>query len=194
MKLKPRSFLLALASLAAIFAQTVTAAVETYKIDPAHSSVGFEVRHFLTKVPGTFGKASGTISVDRENLENSTVEATIEVASIDTREEKRDNHLRSGDFFLAEKFPTITFKSKTWKKTGDDTFDVTGDLTIKDTTKEVVLKTKSLGFAPGARGAQLSGWEATTTLDRRDFGITYGQGVVGNEVEVEINVEAALQK
>ncbi len=178
----------------ALSSTLATAAVETYKIDPAHSSVGFNVRHFFTKVPGVFAKSSGTITVDRDNLEKSSVEATIDVGSVNTREEKRDAHLKNQDFFLVEKFPSMTFKSKSWKKTGADTYDVAGDLTIKDKTKEVVLKVKSLGFGPGSRGAQLSGWEASTTLDRRDFGITYGQGVVGNDVDVAINIEAILQK
>ncbi len=192
--MKLRSTSLALLALATTFVAAASAAVETYKIDTAHSAVGFDIRHFFTKVPGTFNKVSGTIVVDRDNLEQSKVEATIDVATINTREEKRDSHLKSGDFFLAEKFPAITFKSKSWKKTGDDTFDVTGDLTIKDTTKEVVLQTKLLGFGPGARGAMLSGWEAKTTLDRRDYGISYGQGAVGNEVDVRIDIEAVLQK
>lgn len=192
--MKLRSTSLALLALAVTFVSAASAAVETYKIDTAHSAVGFDIRHFFTKVPGTFNKVTGTITVDRDNLEKSSVEATIDVATINTREEKRDAHLKSGDFFLTEKFPAITFKSKSWKKTGEDTFDVTGDLTIKETTKEVVLKTKLLGFGPGARGAMLSGWEAKTTLDRRDFGISYGQGAVGNEVNVGIDIEAILQK
>jgi polyisoprenoid-binding protein YceI len=183
------------AAVAAFSLSSLTqAAVETYTIDPAHSSVGFNVRHFFTKVPGVFAKSNGTITVDRDNLEKSSVEATVDVASVNTREEKRDAHLKTKDFFLVEQFPTMTFKSKSWKKTGADTYDVTGDLTIKDKTKEAVLKVKSLGFGPGARGAQLSGWEATTTLDRRDFGVTYGQGVVGNDVDVVINIEAILKK
>lgn len=190
----PQVRILATFALALGLAGSATAAVETYKIDPAHSTVGFTVRHFFTKVPGVFGRTSGTIRVDRDNLENSSVEATIDVRSVNTREQKRDAHLLNKDFFLAEQFPSMTFKSKSWKKTGPDTFDVTGDLTIKDKTKEVVLKVKSLGFGPGSRGAQLSGWEATTKLDRRDFGIDYGQGVVGNDVDVSIDIEAILQK
>jgi polyisoprenoid-binding protein YceI len=186
--------LFALAALAAGLVSTTAAAIETYKADPAHSSVGFTVRHFFTKVPGSFAKFDATITVDRANLEQSSIVATIQAASIDTQNEKRDHHLNSADFFQTDKFPTLTFKSKAWKKTGDDTYDVTGDLTIKDTTKEVVLHVKSLGFGPGARGAQLSGWEGTTKLDRRDFGLTYGQSVVGNDVDVTINVEADLQK
>ena len=169
------------------------AAVETYKIDPVHSSVGFTIRHFFTNVPGSFTKFSGTIVVDRENLENSTVEATIEVPSVDTRSTARDDDLRSDKFFSAVKLPAITFKSTSWKKTGEDTYDVTGNLTIKEVTKEVVLKTKSLGFGPGMKGAMLSGWEASTTLNRNDFGITAYPKVLGDDVTVTITIEADLQ-
>ena len=169
------------------------AAVETYKIDPVHSSVGFTIRHFFTNVPGVFTKFSGTIVVDRAHLENSTVEAKIEVASVDTRNGMRDDDLRSDKFFSAAKLPAITFKSTSWKKTGEDTFDVTGDLTIRDVTKEVVLKTKSLGFGPGMKGAMLSGWEASTTLNRNDFGITAYPKVLGDDIAVTITIEGDLQ-
>ncbi len=170
------------------------AAVETYQIDPVHSTVGFTIRHFFTKVPGVFTKFSGKIVVDRDNLENSSVEATIEVPSIDTRVEKRDDDLRSDHFFDATKFPAIVFKSKSWKKTGEDTFDITGDLTIHGVTKEVVLQAKSLGFGPGMKGAMLSGWEAATTLNRNDFGITRYPKLLGDDVPVTSNVEADLEK
>ena len=170
------------------------AAVETYKIDPVHSTVGFAIRHFFTNVPGGFTKFSGLITVDRDNLENSSVEATIEVPSIDTRVEMRDNDLRSDHFFDAAKFPAITFKSKSWKKAADGSFDVVGDLAIHGVTKEVTLKVKSLGFGPGMRGAMISGWEATTTLNRNDFGITRYAGMLGDDVPVTINIEADLQK
>jgi polyisoprenoid-binding protein YceI len=173
------------------------AAVETYKIDPVHSSVGFTIRHFFSNVPGLFTTFSGTIVVDRDNLENSTVVATIEVPSIDTRVEQRNTHLKSPDFFDAAKFPAITFKSKSWKKTGEGAFDVVGDLTIKGVTKEVVLKTKSLGFGPGMQGAMLSGWEAATTLHKADFGLKGPAmlgAALGDDVAVTITVEADLQK
>lgn len=165
-------------------------AVETYKIDPVHSSIGFTIRHFFSPVPGAFTKFSGTIKVDRENLENNSVEATIDIPSIDTRIQKRDDDLRSANFFDAEKFPTATFKSKSWKKTGDDTFDVTGDLTLRGVTKEVVLKVKSLGFGPGMQGKEISGWEATTTLKREDFGITKYPQMLGHDVPITISIEA----
>ena len=185
--------LLALGAMVLGLFASAQAAVETYKIDPVHSSVGFTIRHFFTNVPGTFTKFSGTIVVDRANLENSTVEAKIEVASVDTRNGMRDDDLRSDKFFSAVKLPAITFKSTSWKKTGEDTFDVTGDLTIRDVTKEVVLKTKSLGFGPGMKGAMLSGWEASTTLNRNDFGITAYPKVLGDDIAVTITIEGDLQ-
>lgn len=184
----------AVAALALSLLAPARAAVETYKIDPVHSTVGFTIRHFFTSVPGVFTKFAGTITVDRDNLENSSVEATIEVPSVDTRTQKRDDDLRSDHFFDAAKFPTIVFKSKSWKKTGPDTIDITGDLTIHGVTKEVVLKTKLLGFGPGMKGAMLSGWEATATLNRNDFGITRYPKLLGDDVPVTINVEADLQK
>ncbi|HXA81197.1 MAG TPA: YceI family protein [Opitutaceae bacterium] len=170
------------------------AAVETYKIDPVHSSVNFSIRHFFSNVPGTFTKIGGSIVVDRNDLTKSTVEATIDISSVNTNSEKRDAHLRTDTFFDAAKFPTATFKSTAWAKTGDDTYDVTGNLTIKDVTKPVVLHVSSLGFGPGMNGAQLSGWSATTTLNRNDFGITAFPKVLGDDVAITINVEADLQK
>ncbi len=190
----PSARILALSAALAGLVLTARAAVETYKIDPVHSSVGFTIRHFFTRVPGSFTKFSGTIVVDRDHVENSTVEATIDVASVDTRVENRDKDLRSDHFFDVAKFPTMTFKSRAWKATGTDTFDIVGDLTIRGITKEVVLKAKSLGFGPGVRGAMLSGWEATTTLSRNDFGITRLAGMLGEEVPVTISVEADLQQ
>ena len=170
------------------------AAVETYNIDPVHTWVGFSVAHFFTKVPGYFGKVKGTIVVDRDHLENSTVEAVIQVASITTNTKMRDDDLRSTNFFAAAQFPSMTFKSESWKSTGDNTYAVTGMLTMKNVAKEVVLKVTSLGFGPGMKGAAISGWEASLTLDRRDFDITADQGAIGNNVDVLINVEADLQK
>jgi polyisoprenoid-binding protein YceI len=170
------------------------AAIETYDIDPVHTWVGFTVSHFFTKVPGYFSKVKGTIVVDRDHLENSTIEAVIEVASITTNTKMRDDDLRSTNFFAAATFPVMTFKSLAWKSTGADTFTVTGMLTMKNVAKEVVLKVTSLGFGPGMKGAAISGWEASLTLDRRDFDIGADQGMIGNSVDVVINVEADLRK
>lgn len=188
-----KKLLFALASFAA--AWSAQAAVETFTIDPAHSSVSFRIRHFFTPVPGQFTQFQGAISVDRDDMEKNSAEATINVASVDTRQEKRDTHLKSPDFFDVQKFPSMSFKSKSWRKTGTDTYDVTGDLTIKDVTKEVVLKTKSLGFGPGMKpGSQMSGWEATTTINRKEFGMNLKpmlEKMLGEDVEVTINVEAS---
>ena len=195
MKLPSR--LLALAAITSAFALSASAASETYTIDPVHSAVGFSIRHFVAKVPGKFNKFSGTITVDRENLEKSSAEATIEVGSIDTGNSQRDDHLRNTDFFDAAKYPTMTFKSTSWKKTGENTYDVTGDLTLKDVTKPVVLKVTSLGFGPGMRGAQLSGWEATTTIDKKEFNVkdpAMLDAALGDDVTITINIEASHRK
>ena len=128
--------------------RSANAAVETYNIDPVHTWVGFSVSHFFTKVPGYFSAVKGTVIVDRDHLENSTVEAVIEVASITTNTKMRDDDLRSTNFFAAAQFPSMTFKSETWKSTGDNTYAVTGTLTMKNVAKEVVLKVTSLGLVP----------------------------------------------
>ena len=181
------------AGLVLTLASPARAAVETYKIQPAHSSINFGVRRFFTKIPGSFAKFEGTIVVDRDDLEKSSTNAQIAVASVTTNDSKRDTHLQSADFFLSEKFPAISFKSNSWKKTGADTYDVAGDLTIKDITKPVVLKTKVLGFGPGARGALIAGFEATTTINRQDFGIAYGKGIIADDVDILINIESLKQ-
>jgi polyisoprenoid-binding protein YceI len=187
---------LAVVALATASFSTASAAVETYKIDPVHSSIGFRIRHLVSKVPGTFTKFSGNIVVDRDNLEKSSVEAIVQVTSVNTANEKHDAHLQVPDFFDTAKFATATFKSKAWKKTGEDAFDVTGDLTLHGVTKEVVLKTKLLAFGPGMHGEQLSGWEATAVINKSDFGVN-GPAMLGkalgDEVTLTIRVEAALQ-
>ena len=183
-----------IASLALGSLTSLQAAVETYDIDPVHTWVGFSVSHFFTKVPGFFSKLKGTIVVDRDHLENSSVEAVIEVPSITTNTPKRDEDLRSDNFFAATRFPTMTFKSTKWKSIESHVYAVTGDLTIKGVTKAVTLMVRSTGFGPGMKGAAISGWEVSTTLDRREFGITADQGMIGNNVEIVIHVEADLKK
>jgi polyisoprenoid-binding protein YceI len=193
MKLLPTLLLAA----SAAFTSAASAAVETYAIDPVHSSVGFQIRHLISKVPGRFTQFSGTLTVDRDNLENSAADVVIQVGSVSTDNEKRDNHLKSPDFFDAATFGTITFKSTSWKKTGEGTFDVTGNLTIRGVTKPVTLKVDLLGFGPGMMGGQVSGWDASVTLNRRDFGVDgpamLGKAV-GDDVSVAITVEADLKK
>jgi len=189
--------LLAVITLLGLFA-TGRAEVEVYKIDPVHSSTGFTLRHILSRFTSSFTKTNGTITVDRDNLEKSSVEATVEIDSLSTADPKRDGHVKSPDFFDAAKFPTATFKSKSWKKTGENTFDVTGDLTIKDVTKEVLLHVTLNGFAPGMKpGTTVSGWEATTIIKKSDFGVA-GPAMLakalGDEVTLNISIEAGHSK
>jgi polyisoprenoid-binding protein YceI len=190
--MKLTSKILALAAAACALVSAASAATDAYKIDPVHSSVAFKIRHIVSNVPGAFTKFSGTVMVDRDNMENSSVEATIEVGSLSTYNDYRDADLKKPAYFDADKFATITFKSKSWKKTGESTYDVTGDLTIRDVTKEVVLKVTSLGFGPGMKGSTSSGWEATTTLNRTDYGVN-GPAMLGKMVgeEVAITIEIA---
>lgn len=191
MKRSSRTVVL-LAALAG-FCTAARAAIETYKIDPVHSSIGFSIRHFLTEVPGNFTEFSGMIKVDRDDLTNSSVDARIAVKSIDTRVSMRDNDLRSGHFFDVAKYPAITFKSTSWTETGHNTFDVAGKLTIRDVVRTVVLKVKCLGFGRGVGGKKICGWRATATLNRNDFGITRYPAMLGSEVAVTINIEADLE-
>ena len=168
--------------------------VETYTIDPTHSSVKFSIRHFVAKTTGQFNQFEGVLTVDRQNLSNSKVTASINVASVDTSSKKRDAHLQEDDYFNAAEYSLITFESTKWEPTDDkNLFKVTGNLTMLDTTKEVVLDVRLLGFGPGMNGAYLSGWEATTQLDRTAWGISGGQPAVGADVDVTINIEAVLQ-
>jgi polyisoprenoid-binding protein YceI len=168
-----------------------------WEIDPAHTSVQFSVRHLMiSNVRGEFRKVTGSVHDDGEPT-RATLEATIDAASIDTRETKRDEHLRSADFLDVEHYPTITFKSKRIEPTAPGHYRVTGDLTLHGVTREVALDV--VGPTPpmkDARGNVHAGAQATTTINRRDFGITWskaldGGGVmVGDEIPITIDVEA----
>jgi polyisoprenoid-binding protein YceI len=170
-------------------------AADTYVFDKAHSSLGFQIRHLFSNVLGKFNDFTGAIQFDEANPDQSSVEVTIKTASIDTGVEMRDKDLRSTNFFDAEKFPEITFKSKSVKKTGENTFDVTGDLTMHGVSKEIVLKVELIGKGAGPKNAIVSGWDATTALKRSDYGLAWnkvieGTQVVGDDVKIELHVEA----
>lgn len=165
----------------------------TYKIDPVHSSVGFSLRHIVSKFSASFTQVDGTVTFDEAAPEKSSVEATVAIGSVNTANEKREGHLKSPDFFDAANFPTASFKSTSWKKTGENTFDVAGDLTIRGTTKPVVLQVTLLGTGPGMGGTTVSGWEATTKINRNDFGVSYGPKVLGDEVTLNIAIEASYK-
>lgn len=198
--MKHSRFPIAAALALVTFASVASAAPESYKLDPAHTVVGFQVRHFFSKVPGQFKEFDGTITLDQANWEASSVQATIQSASIFTNQEKRDGHLRSADFFDVEKYPTLTFKSTKVSKAGEGKLKVAGDLTMHGVTKPVVLDVDFLGAgAIGIGGNAVgtrAGFEATTKVDRKDFGIVWnktldqGGTMLGDEVTINIGVEA----
>ena len=188
-----------------IFATTIAlalahaSAAEKFEIDPVHSTIGFKVKHLFSYVTGRFNEVQGTISADAAKPDDSSVEVKIATKSVNTANEKRDTHLRSPDFFDAEKFPDMTFKSKKVARTGDDTADVTGDFTLHGVTKEVVLKAKFLGKGKGMTGGLQTGWEARTTIKRSDYGLVWnkvieGTAVVGEEIEIDLLIEAPAAK
>jgi polyisoprenoid-binding protein YceI len=185
-----------LAFLAALAAASPALAAETYEIDRSHSTVGFQVRHIFTMVGGSFQDFSGTLRVDRAKPESSSVEFTIKAASIFTNDAKRDDHLRSADFFDVASHETITFKSRSVKPAGGDVYHVTGDLTMRGTTREVTLPVTFLGEAKDPWGNEKKGFQLETTLNRKDYGINWNRALdqggvlVGDEVKVQISVQA----
>jgi polyisoprenoid-binding protein YceI len=168
-----------------------------WEFDPAHTGVQFKVRHLMiSSVRGEFEKVTGKIVYDEADVTKSSADITIDTASINTRVAKRDEHLRSPDFLDVAKYPTITFSSKRVEKAGDGTLKMTGDLTLHGVTKEVVLSVEGPTPAVKDPGGNLRvGGQATTRIDRRDFGLTWnktidgGGVVVGDEVEITIDVE-----
>ena len=177
-----------------VVAFSATSPGETYKIDNAHSTIAFKVHQFISSVNGKFKQFSGTIDVDREHPERSSVNARIQVKSIDTGIRKRDDHLCGADFFNAEKYPEITFKSRSVKQTGPQSGDIVGDFTMHGVTKPITLHVKLLTPLKGEMDR--SRWEVTTEpLKRRDFGLMFGSAAeavsgIGQEVAVKIDIEA----
>jgi polyisoprenoid-binding protein YceI len=193
--MKTRSLLLVL-SLGLAAGRAASGAVETYTIDPVHSSVAFSVRHLFNRVPGNFTRFQGTIWLDRAHPEKSSVVATIDVASLDTRNETRDGHMKAPEYFDVAHFPQITFKSSAWHATGENTYDVTGNLAMKGIVRPIVLKVTLLGIGPGMGGHQVSGWDISAALNRKDFGVTGAPmlgSVLGDDVAISISVEADLK-
>jgi polyisoprenoid-binding protein YceI len=170
----------------------------TYKIDPAHSSAHFTVRHMMiSNVRGSFGNIQGTIEYDSENPDESTVNAVIDVNSIRTQDEKRDGHLKSPDFFDVATYPTITFQSREVARTSDGEGEITGDLTIHGVTQEVTLKVEGpTAEATDPYGNVRVGASASTKIRRGDFGVKFnapletGGVLVGEEVKIELEISA----
>jgi polyisoprenoid-binding protein YceI len=169
----------------------------TYAIDPAHSEIGFTVRHLMTKVRGTFQEYAGEIVV-KDSLEESTANVSVELASVHTRSEQRDGHLRSGDFFDAENSPKMTFVSTAFKPEGDD-YVLAGELTIKNVTKSIELGVEFLGVEQNAYGQTIIGFEASASISRKDWGIDFnvplegGKLLIGDKVDIHLDIQAALQ-
>ena len=171
-----------------------------WQIDSAHSRVQFSVRHMMiSTVRGRFNTFSGTVEFDEDNPTSSSVDVVIDVASIDTREQQRDDHLRSPDFFDAANFPDMTFKSKRIEQTGEKSGRMIGDLTIKDITKEVTLDVEYAGQAKSPWGTTSAGFAASGSIDRKDFGLNWNQvletgGIlVGDAIKIDIEVELIKQ-
>ncbi len=183
--------LLVLASVLLTQLSSIAAELESYTIDQSHSSIKFSVRHFVAKTSGIFSDFEGKLMIDRDDLTKSSVQASIQIPSIDTDNQKRDAHLQKDDFFNAAVHPLMTFQSTKWEATdSENQFKVTGDLSFNGITQPVTLDVELLGFGEGMRGAYLSGWEARTTLDRHDWGVSGGKPAVGDDVDIVINIEA----
>jgi polyisoprenoid-binding protein YceI len=177
-------------------------AKEKWDIDLAHSSIHFWVRHLMvSKVRGRFTTWRGELEFDEANPSESRVEVQIDASSIDTKEAQRDNHLRSADFLDVEKYPTITFRSTGVTSAGEEKrYQLTGDLTIRGITRPVVLDVEYAGRVRDPWGGERVGFTARTSIDRKDFGVTWNQTldaggvVVGDKVEIDIEIEAVKAK
>ncbi len=172
----------------------------TYALDPAHSTISFVARHaVITKVRGSFDDFSGKLVIDGADLPDSTAAVELQVASVDTRSADRDNHLKSADFFDAEKFPTIDFASTSVKADGDDAVEVTGDLTIKGQKHEITIPLDYTGTAVDPFGNTRVGFEGAVTVNRKDFGLTWnaaletGGVLVSEKVTLEFDISAIKQ-
>ena len=190
MKIQKVIALLLMAGLAA-----TASAKEGYKFDPSGSTIGFSVHQFLGTTRGKFGNFSGRIDIDRERPENSSVSAQIDVRSIDTRIKKRDDHLRSAEFFNVEKFPHITFKSRSVKRTGPQSGDILGDLTMHGVTKSITLHVKLL---TPVNETGRTRWSVTTDpIMRRDFNLMFApatESISGISQSVSINIEIEAKR
>ncbi|MGW4892605.1 YceI family protein [Kitasatospora sp. NPDC004240] len=168
-----------------------------WAIDTTHSEVGFSVRHaMVTNVKGRFTEYDGKLFLDGTTPANSTAELVIKVASIDTNQTQRDAHLRTGDFFAAETYPEIRFRSTSAERLREDSYRMSGELTIKDTTRPIVLDLDYTGSATDAYGAERVGFEGTAVLDRTDWGLTYnaaletGGVLIGEKVKLSFDISA----
>jgi polyisoprenoid-binding protein YceI len=178
-------------------ATTLTNLSGSYTLDPAHTRIGFVARHaMVTKVRGAFNEIEGSATIDGEDISKSNATLTIQAASIDTRNEQRDGHLRSNDFLGMEEYPQITFVSTGVRQTGETSLDLTGDLTVKGVTRSVTVPFEFEGAATDPMGNLRAGFEGSVTISRKDYGITWnaalesGGVLVSDKVTLEFEVSA----
>jgi polyisoprenoid-binding protein YceI len=181
------------AALAPRFAAPTLEAPAAYTVDGVHSCVVFRCKHLDTSFSyGTLTKISGTVNFDDAAPESSSLTIEVGTGSVNTGDSKRDSHLKSGDFFSASEFPTATFKSKSFKKSADNTYEVAGDFTLRGKTKPITVKLEKTGASKHPMsGAELIGFETTFTINRMDYGVSYGEGMLGNDVRLTVSIEAA---
>lgn len=194
MKHLTKGLFLVLFTAAAVFGQS------TWKFDKTHSNIKFEVTHLvISTVTGQFKSYEGEIKAAEDNWENAQISFTIDVASVDTENEDRDNHLKSNDFFNAEEYPHIKFESKKMEKVGENKYKLTGDFTMRDVTKEITLDAHMKGIVTGMRGKTRVGFKVTGTVDRKDYGVDWsktldsGGLVVSDEVDIIADVQLVKQ-
>jgi polyisoprenoid-binding protein YceI len=180
---------------AVVFAAASIARADDFKADPVHSFVVFDVHHFgAGYVYGTFAGPTGSIAYDDSDLTKTTFDMSVDTESIETRNENRDKDLKGPDFFDVKQFPTMTFKSTSVSKTGDNKMDVTGDLTIRGVTKSVTVPMEMTGSGTGMRGETRTGFRADFTINRTDFGMTADPApAIANEIHVIVAIEAIKQ-
>jgi polyisoprenoid-binding protein YceI len=181
--------------------QPISEIATQWQIDPSHSNVEFSVRHLMiASVKGRFGEFAGSVNIDADDPTRPSVDVTVDVASIDTRQAQRDAHLRSPDFFDAEKWPKLSFRGNRVAGDTDSEFKLYGDLTIRDVTRPVVLSVTKEGEGSDPWGNFRAAFSATTKIDRREFGLTWNQAletggvVVGDEIKISIDVELTATK
>ena len=185
---------------AAFLAASPAVAADTYVIDKGHSEALFTIKHMMSRVTGRFSDLAGTINVDAANPAASSVEFTINTASIDTSVADRDKDLRSPNFFDVEKYPTITFKSSKVTSAGKDKFTVEGSLTMHGVAKQVSLPVEFLGYGKDPWGNDKAGFAVETVLNRKDYGLNWNKALdqggflLGDDVKVVISLEAAKKK
>jgi polyisoprenoid-binding protein YceI len=174
-------------------------AADSWTADTAHSEVTFKIRHLMSKVTGRFDTFDATVTTDFENLARSSVRFEIDAASINTNNSDRDNHLRSPDFFDVANHPKITFESSKITKTGDSSFDVTGTLTMRGVAKQITIPVSFLGAAQDPWGNTKAGFELGTSLDRKDYGVSWNKALdtggilLGDDVEIAVNLQVKKQ-